>query len=200
MQTDMSPKAILRRRVLTLRDQLSRQQRTVFERRLLAGFLDLPEIRELHCFFVYCSYRSEVDTELLIAQLLLMGKDVSIPLTDTSPGTMRAVRVTNPKTQLRLGYKGIPEPDPALIPGNLCTPESLDVAIIPGSVFDEQGYRLGYGSGYYDRFLIRAPQALRIGLAFSLQLVRRIPHLPHDVPMDVLVTEKGVTRWPRTGI
>lgn len=70
-------------------------------------------------------------------------------------------------------------------------PASIDVVIIPGSVFDRQGGRLGYGGGYYDRFLAQAaPQALRVALAYELQLVDAIKLQPHDQLMDWLVTEK----------
>lgn len=77
-------------------------------------------------------------------------------------------------------------------------PASIDVAIIPGAVFDRCGHRLGYGGGFYDRFLARmAPQATRIGLAFSCQVVDQIPSLPHDVPMDLVITEQEVLTWSR---
>jgi 5-formyltetrahydrofolate cyclo-ligase len=196
---DATQKKNLRRRVLALRDHLSATERMTLEKRLLAQILALDAVRDGQVFFIYCNYKTEVSTKELIDQLLLMGKTVCVPLSDPSTTTLQAVVVTNPHTQLIPGYKGIPEPSPDLVPGSICGPEYLEVAIIPGSVFDRRGYRLGYGGGYYDRFLTRAaPQALRIGLAFSLQVVERIQEQPHDVPMDVLVTEKEVHCWPRT--
>jgi 5-formyltetrahydrofolate cyclo-ligase len=72
-------------------------------------------------------------------------------------------------------------------------PASIDTVLIPGSVFDVTGGRLGYGGGFYDRFLSNsAPQATRIGLAFSRQLVDRVPMEPHDQYMDFLVTEEQI--------
>mgnify|MGYP003590435843 FL=1 len=111
---------------------------------------------------------------------------------------MAAVRITNPNQDLIPGYKGIPEPDPQLAHARSLPANSLEVVIIPGAVFDRRGYRLGYGGGYYDRFLaLEAPQALRIGLAFDLQLVEHLPNEIHDIPMDILVTERQSLSWPR---
>lgn len=75
-------------------------------------------------------------------------------------------------------------------------PKGIEVAVLPGLAFDRRGYRLGYGGGCYDRFLSRyAPQALRVGLAFSCQLVETLPTEAHDVPLHFLVTEKEILSW-----
>ena len=168
------------------------------DHRLCRRVLSLPVIQNKQGIFVYCSYRSEVATGELIDQLLARGKKVSVPLTESADASMQAVILACRQTDLIPGYKGIPEPAPAVIPGRIYPPDKIEVALIPGLVFDEQGYRLGYGGGYYDRFLaLAAPQALRIGLAYSFQVVAQIPRLSHDVPMDLLVTEKKVFSWLR---
>ena len=137
---------------------------------------------------------------MLLQRCLAEGKSVSVPLTVPQQSELLAVAITNPAADLSPGYKGIPEPIPSLADLQRVTPQSIDIAIIPGAVFDRSGYRLGYGGGYYDRFLVKkAPQAYRIGLAFSLQLVNRIPALSHDAPLDMLITEKEVFVWPRSG-
>ena len=137
---------------------------------------------------------------MLLLRCLAEGKSVSVPLTLPQQSELLAVAITDPATDLSPGYKGIPEPSPSLAELHRVNPQSIDIAIIPGAVFDRSGYRLGYGGGYYDRFLEqKAPQAYRIGLAFSRQLVNRIPALSHDIPMDMLITEKEVFVWPRSG-
>ena len=137
---------------------------------------------------------------MLLQRCLAEGKSVSVPQTVPQQSELLAVAITNPATDLAPGYKGIPEPIPSLAELRRVNPQSIDIAIIPGAVFDRSGYRLGYGGGYYDRFLVKkAPQAYRIGLAFSLQLVNRIPALSHDAPLDMLITEKDVFVWPRSG-
>jgi 5-formyltetrahydrofolate cyclo-ligase len=69
-------------------------------------------------------------------------------------------------------------------------PESIDVVVVPGLAFDRQGYRVGYGRGYYDRFLPRTrADARRVGIAFSMQTVEDVPHGDADQPVDSLMTE-----------
>lgn len=167
-------------------------------RHIVEKLMTLPVFERNH-FFIYCSYQSEVDTLMLLQRCLAEGKSVSVPLTVPQKSELLAVAITDPAIELSPGYKGIPEPSPSLAELRRVSPQSIDIAIIPGAVFDRSGYRLGYGGGYYDRFLVtKAPQAYRIGLAFSLQLVNRIPALSHDAPLDMLITEKDVFVWPRS--
>jgi 5-formyltetrahydrofolate cyclo-ligase len=99
-----------------------------------------------------------------------------------------AVPITDPARQLQPGCYGILEPTSAQV---VIEPARLDLALVPGSVFDRCGARLGYGGGFYDRFLSQdAPQALRIGLSFEIQLVDQVPTEVHDQFMDILVTEE----------
>jgi len=72
-------------------------------------------------------------------------------------------------------------------------PESIELVLVPGLAFDREFYRLGYGGGYYDRFLPRLrPGALKIGVAFSFQVVEFLPHDAHDASLDALLTEQGL--------
>lgn len=71
--------------------------------------------------------------------------------------------------------------------------ESLDAVIVPGVAFDHSGGRLGYGGGYYDRFLPKLrPDTVKIGVAYELQLIKQIPVEEHDVHLDRIVTETGI--------
>ena len=71
-------------------------------------------------------------------------------------------------------------------------PEEIEAVLVPAVAFDGRGYRIGYGGGYYDRFLPEVPQAARIGAAFSCQVVAEIPADSHDVPADRIVTEREI--------
>lgn len=70
--------------------------------------------------------------------------------------------------------------------------KNIDLILVPGIVFDMEGHRIGYGFGYYDKFLAKVPKALKIGLAFDFQVVDKIPREMHDVPVDIVVTEERV--------
>ena len=75
----------------------------------------------------------------------------------------------------------------------IISPDEIDCVLVPGIAFDERGARLGFGKGFYDRFLYRLPAATHVcGLAFSSQIIERVPDMPHDVRMHWLVTERGV--------
>jgi hypothetical protein len=91
-----------------------------------------------------------------------------------------------------------------LTPGKFNIPEppmdvkrvvkSIDVVFVPGLAFDLFGYRIGYGGGFYDRFLSKNPSSKKIGICFSFQLFSELPHDPFDVPVDYIVTDKNWTR------
>lgn len=186
----------LRRFFLEQRDQLSLVERDTGSEQILNTFVSLPIFQEKLTFFIYCHYRSEVRTIPLLDRCLNMGKTVSVPLSQPQQAQMEAVVITDQVHDLSPGYLGIPEP---LARDRILLPASIEVAIIPGVVFDRCGHRLGYGMGFYDRFLaLAAPQAIRIGLAFTCQLVDRIPALPHDVPMDMVLTEQEMLSWSRS--
>jgi len=136
-----------------------------------------------------------VETLPLIAHCLKKGVIVSVPLTLAGDHRLIPYAITDPNRDLAPGYCGIPEPLKTL---PLVNPASIEIVVAPGSVFDAQGGRLGYGGGYYDRFLhTAAPQALRIGLAFDLQVVEAVPLESHDEQLDYLITETRTIRFGR---
>jgi 5-formyltetrahydrofolate cyclo-ligase len=148
---------------------------------------------------LYMHFRSEVQTAGLLAQWLAQGKTVCVPRVLRSESLLLPVRISDPDRDLLPGYCGIPEPAPSLPASSVLPPATIDAVIVPGSVFDPKGGRLGYGGGYYDRFLSRdAPQALRIALAFDLQVVERVPTEAHDQPVDIVVTEHNLYPCRRT--
>lgn len=188
----------MRRQLLAQRNAMSLLERVNGSHRIYQRFIALPFFPAKQFFFIYCHYRSEVETTALLDCCLGQGKTVSVPMSQPEQSQMLAVVITDRIQDLVPGYQGIPEPLPSLAPGRILPPISLEVAVIPGAVFDRCGHRLGYGGGYYDRFLAQAaPQAFRVGLSFSCQLVDRIPAMPHDVPMDMVITEHEVLMWSR---
>ena len=178
----------LRRSILAQRDALPPDFRHTASRNILDRLWAFDVLRKAETIFTYVNFRSEPETLPLISRCLQEGKKVAVPV--TVPGShMLACRITDPARELHPGYCAIPEPDPKVslpIDG-----DGIDVVLLPGSVFDLRGGRLGYGGGYYDRFLATdAPRALRIGLAFEKQLVEKLPLMQHDVPLHLLVTEE----------
>jgi 5-formyltetrahydrofolate cyclo-ligase len=187
----------LRKRILGARDRLSDNDRHEKSVSVMNNFLGLPELQQWTTLFMYVNFRSEVETVELIRGLLRQqGMRVAVPLIDASAVSMIPLLIEDPEKDLAPGYYNIPEPDPRK--SLRLKAIEIDAAIIPGSVFDIHGGRLGYGGGYYDRFLVKnAPQARRIGFAFELQLVDKVPLEPHDQPLDILITEKRIVNISR---
>ncbi len=186
----------LRTHILASRDSLPTEARHRKSRAITERLLALPEFSGSRSVFAYVSFRSEVETLDLIAHCLHKGVVVSVPLTLPAEHRLLPYAITEPSKDLAPGYCSIPEPLPTL---PLVDPASIEVVVAPGSVFDVHGGRLGYGGGYYDRFLqSAAPQALRIGLAFDLQVVAAVPLESHDQQLDYLITETRTIQMGRT--
>ncbi|MDP4199958.1 MAG: 5-formyltetrahydrofolate cyclo-ligase [Bacteroidota bacterium] len=146
--------------------------------------LDILNARFVHC---YISFRSEVETRSLIDTMLARGIRVVVPVVegDGSGGTLVHTEIQG-LTNLRTGAFGIEEP----VEQTPSALEALDAIIIPMVAFDRHGARLGYGKGFYDRFLRGLPCDIqRMGLAFSVQEVAAIPLLPHDERVETIFTE-----------
>lgn len=190
---------VIRRRVLADRDLLEPAVRKSKSDEIQRRFFQLTEQYDLRSYFLFVSFRSEVETLGLINQLLGRGKIVTVPLVSVKEKKMTAVRLINPGEDLVPGYYGILEPSRKIVEERTIDPASIDIVVLPGSVFDEKGGRLGYGGGFYDRFLaleIR-PSALRVALAFDLQVLVEVPQQPHDMPVDFIITENRIIKAQR---
>ena len=181
----------LRKQILGARDQMSANERHEKSGSAIENFWSLPQMKHWSTLFIYVNFRSELETLELIHLCLSQGKRVVVPLVDASAVSMIPLQIQDPEKDLVPGYYGIPEPDPQK--SLRVSAREIDAAIIPGSVFDINGGRLGYGGGYYDRFLVNdAPQAKRVGFAFEMQVIENVPVQPHDQPLDILITEKRI--------
>lgn len=184
----MESREILRQRVLAARDALPEGVRQERSAQICARLWEIPAMAAARTIMVYVSFRSEVATGPVIAHAMARGIAVAVPRTEVKAKRLAVHLLSDPVHDLRPGYCGIMEPDPAR--AALLDPAAIDVVILPGSVFDWAGGRLGYGGGYYDRFLAQeAPQALRVAVAYDLQVVSKVPVLAHDMRLHWLVTE-----------
>jgi 5-formyltetrahydrofolate cyclo-ligase len=163
------------------------------EERIRKGLLikeklfSLEEFKRAKVVMFYVSTDGEVDTALMIDKTLKMGKKVAVPLILKKEKKLIASLILDRTKELRPGPYGILQPiASSLRPTPL---KDIDLVIVPGIAFDKKGNRLGRGKGYYDRFLSEIPKGIPlIGLAFDFQLVDRLPHLAHDLPLDKVIT------------
>jgi len=184
-------KETLRQRVLAERDRLSPKERATYSAAILERFLALPEVTAATTVMTFVTFRSEVDTLALIDRLLAAGKTVAVPKV-LAPREMACFRLRDRQRELVAGAWDIPEPCADL---ECVDPQTIDLVVVPGSVFATDGSRMGYGGGFYDTYLCGVrPQTPLVGLAFELQIVPELPCEAHDLPVDAIVTEDRVIR------
>ena len=200
MDLEQKTRNDLRREILRRRDNLAFETRSQKSMAVIERLWQLPSFAQAKHLFTYINFRSEVETKPLVRQCVGKGIFVAVPLTLPEESRLVACKITDPDLELRPGYCDIPEPDQGV--ATIVEANDIEIVILPGSVFDEHGGRLGYGGGYYDRFLANdAPHALRIGVAFEMQIVKnRLPLMPHDKLLHYLVTEKRTIDFAHRGM
>jgi 5-formyltetrahydrofolate cyclo-ligase len=150
-------------------------------------FLDTDNFRCARSVLVYSPIHYEVDTALIVRTALNSGKKVALPVVVGHEMIFREVRDV---AVLEKGAFGILEPSSA---EKVFALDDADVLVVPGVAFDLNGHRVGYGKGYYDKTLHRLEgHGKLVGLCYDFQLVDEIPGEPHDVKMDLIITDKRI--------
>lgn len=137
---------------------------------------------------LYSSFGNEMPTSKLIDYLLKKGTRVFLPKCNTDTLTFEIIEIFPDRTMYTVNKYGISEP----VPINSDKPCVVDCAIVPGVAFDKNCNRIGFGSGYYDKFLSENSLTYKIGICFEFQVVDNAYSDEHDIPMDMVVTEKNI--------
>lgn len=153
-------------------------------------FLTLRQYAACNTVFTYVSKDIEVDTYAIIRAAWANGKRVAVPRCITDTREMEFYYITKME-DLVPGAFGVMEPDE--LKCNKVTDFSKGLCIVPGLSFDAEGYRLGYGKGYYDRFLSKF-SGDTVGLCYSNCIKWKLPHGYYDRPVDVIVTDRYIRR------
>jgi len=157
---------------------------------------NLPAFIESQCVALFAPLPSEPDIHPLIEEAWAQGKQVVLPLMLKRGSTPELDwhRVANWNEVVVQGPMGLREPDPLHCPR--IPIEQLDCVFVPGVAFDQDGFRLGRGGGFYDCFLDQAPSTLPcVGLMFSLQQIPAVPRESHDQALRSVITEDGVVSF-----
>ncbi len=182
-------KALRARIVAALRaqDAATRQAQSAD---LCARILASDFYRAARAVMLFIPMPEEVDLLPIARDCLASGRRVLAPRIAWESRSLEPACISDLDQDLRPGRMGIREPGPAC-PG--ISPEQIDLVLVPGVAFDSRAQRLGRGGGFYDRFLSRREiRAQRVGVAFDLQIVDRIPREPHDAVLDAVVTPTRV--------
>lgn len=159
---------------------------------ILEQFSALPAYAAARTLMVYLDVRSEVRTRWFLPTAWAEAKQVVVPYCNNGNIELFLLRGVE---ELAPGAMGVLEPKPELRRrrDRNVAPTDLDLIVAPGLAFDRRGGRLGYGKGYYDRFLHRLrDDALKVAICFECQIFPEIPVLEHDVRMDGVITENAV--------
>lgn len=180
-------KYTLRKQIQQKKMALRPAQIAAASARLTAMLLAHPLYRQAHSIYGYLSYNQEVQTGALLQQAQRDGKRIAVPKV-IADGKM-VFYWLDALDQVKPGYHGIPEPDGSQ---PVATDETA-LVITPGLAFDRQGHRMGYGGGFYDRFLAAHPHPT-VALCYDFQLLPHLDAAAHDIPVDVVLaapTDEG---------
>lgn len=178
----------VRAETLQCREALTSEERTQFSQRIVDSTARWIQCKGFDSVMLYLSMRSEVETTDLLEELLNSGKQVCAPVVDTGQLELMPRQIQNLKTELVRHSYGMLEPKETC---PVFPTEHLQLIVVPGIAFDRNGYRLGYGKGFYDRFLMKCPHVIAIGLAYGVQLVEDTFPQEWDVPVQHIFTEAG---------
>lgn len=176
----------LRRLLRKERAAVAQRERADLDQKISIHLRNWSAYKQARKVMIYLSFGWEIETRPLVSDLLEQGKKVFVPVVQKQKRLLIPTSYTW-ETVLVSGDFGIQEP----ISGETIAAPLLDLIVVPGLAFSPAGYRLGYGGGYYDRFLLTTP-ARRVGLCYS-QFIRELPRDAWDEPVHFLATEMGVS-------
>ncbi len=227
MPNDVMQKKVVRKNALTVRNTIPLPDRMRYDAQIGTAVADRDEYQKAQVILAYASYQSEVGTSALIARAFEDGKEVFLPKVSGDEMVFFKIMASE---KLSEGYRGIPEPEegisfPEWVEGqtdavNACKMKDaggmymedgrkvLHVMMwMPGAAFDKDRHRIGYGKGFYDRYLSRMYRWLQenhqcrtdteirlttAALAYHCQVFEQIPGEPHDIRPDMLITEQEI--------
>ncbi len=187
-------KETIRKSVLKERRSMGKTDRSNKSIRIIDRLLSLDRFKNSGLIMCYVDFDGEVETREFIKYCIGKGKRISVPMVADNPDgkrKLRASEVFDLERDMEKGAFGILEPKKNAV--REVDAAEIDLIIVPGVAFDLNKNRIGYGAGYYDMFLNKVGNnCLKAGMAFELQICANISADPHDVPMDIIITEDRI--------
>lgn len=187
---NMETKKEIRKRILALRDGLTSSEKDNKSRMITEKIINIKEYQDTDSVLIFVSYRSEVDTGYIINDCFINHKKVYVP--KVNGNNMEFYRIYS-VNDLEEGYKGIREPASLKEPF-YDNKECTAVMIMPGAVFDKSGNRIGYGGGFYDKYLADSFHGKKVAVCYDIQIVEEGCFITEstDIKPDMVVTESGI--------
>ena len=179
-------KMATRKILLERRDQINSTQKESLDEEIFKNFIKSIFYKNAKTIFIFVSFGSEVNTHKIIERAIKDGKNVCVPKINSKEKGMEVFKIES-MSELKEGYFGVLEPfeEKCEISG-----EDLDLIVVPGVGFDKNGYRIGYGGGFYDKFFNNMEKDVsKIALGYDIQMVDELATEKHDKRINGLITE-----------
>lgn len=184
-------KQIVRKQVLHIRNNMTDELRKLKDKLIYNLFINSDLYKKAKDIFIYVSFGSEVNTHEIINKAISDNKNIYVPKTDINKKEMIAVKIHS-FTELNVDNYGILEPisvDKEKVDSN------FDIIVMPGVAFDKEGNRIGYGAGYYDKYLEKnISKAKKVALAYEEQILEKIETNYHDIKVDFIISTEKVIK------
>lgn len=175
----------IRKKMLDIRNSVDEYEKQIMDNKIFANVINSNEYKNSDNIFLFVSYNSEVDTHKIINYSLKHGKRIFLPKVISRKAGMEIIEIKS-FSDLEKSKYGILEPSGE----NYASPEDIDVVFAPGLAFDKKGGRLGYGAGFYDRYLTLLKKSTsKIGLCYSVQVIENVPMEEYDIKMNGIITD-----------
>lgn len=179
-------KNILRKELKVLRKNISVKSET--DRKICKNLIDFEPYRNADTILFYAALEDEINIDRCIEHALSNGKKVALPVCIDNRGNMEYYYI-NSLSDIKTGFYGVREPDTVMC--SRVKDFSNSLCVVPGIAYDKKGYRLGYGKGYYDRFLKKFT-FISVGLCYNELVMETLPTGEYDVPVDYIITQNGI--------
>ncbi|MBU6134062.1 5-formyltetrahydrofolate cyclo-ligase [Clostridium tertium] len=189
-------KKVLRNKILEIRDSLNNNEKELMDNKIFNELINTDLYKRSINIFIYISFSNEINTRNIIEKAFKDKKNVFIPKVYKDDKLMKAIKL-NSIDELKKNSMGILEP---IDDSNYIEKENIDLIVVPGVVFDKECNRIGYGGGYYDRYLkdIKSKKN-KIALAYDLQIVDKIESEVHDIKVDYIITNTRALKNTNNG-
>lgn len=178
-------KSTLRKKFLKLLRNQEEEERVIKSRAIQKRLFAMPEFQRAQHILFYASFDGEVETINMMQEAQRLGKKIVLPIILKDQRQIIPSLVENLSQELKEGPYGVKQP----LKECRLDLTKIGLAIVPGVAFDKRNHRLGRGAGYYDRFLKTIPPEIpTVGLAFDFQILDRLPHQEHDIPVSFVLT------------
>jgi 5-formyltetrahydrofolate cyclo-ligase len=185
-----SEKRKVRYEFLNLRNRIEPILSSAYSGMIFARIKEFPVYEKAKTVMFYLSYGSEVVTDAMVSSSIEEGKIVAVPaIQNPGDGNMVAVKLLKLEDAYQSVY-GIRQPE--INQEDILEKDEIDLVFVPGIAFDYDGFRIGYGKGYFDRWLEGIPPEKTIGIAYDFQLTDKMPAGKYDMPVGMIITEKRI--------